>query len=304
MPTVIVPLLCDRTKPDPHGVSELALPWARGLARQLSADVVLVTALDIPPGLVAITERELLRQLLDDWRGECRHYLDEVARSFDGQVVERVVEDGDPASAIVRLSKEKPDPLVVMASHLRRGLSRLVLGSVAMHVVSSMGRPVVIVGQRVPVPSSAVVEIRRVLVPLDGSALAEWALDLLVGLGLTSVQLTLLHVLEPAARAADSERGFAADAYLAGWAGRLRERGFDVATTVQSGRPAEVIVAVADEVEADLLAMVTHGRSGVREVFMGSTTEQVLHGATRPVLVARPHDAVAGWTSVVAPRPS
>jgi len=294
MPTIIVPLLCDRTKADPHGVSELALPWARGLARQLCADVVLMTALDIPPGLLAITERELLRQLLDDWRRECRHYLDEVARSFEGRVVERVVEDEDPVSAIVRLAERTPDPLVVMASHLRRGLSRLVLGSVATHVIASAGRPVVLVGQRVPVPPADTVEIRRVLVPLDGSALAEWTLDLLVSLGLTSVHLTLLHVLERDTRVSINLQGLAPGSYLEGWASRLRERGFHVDTALREGRPAAVIVAVAEEVHADLLAMVTHGRSGVREVLMGSTTEQVLHGATRPVLVARPHEMGAG----------
>ncbi len=180
MPTIIVPLLCDRTKADPHGVSERALPWARGLARQLAAEVVLLTALDIPSGLLAMADKALLRQLLDDWRAECRTYLEEVARTFEGRVVSLEVDEGDPASAIVRIAGQVNEPLVTMASHLRTGLSRLVLGSIAMRVVSSLDCPVLIIGQRVPAAVTPVVEVRRALVPLDGSPLAERALDAVV----------------------------------------------------------------------------------------------------------------------------
>jgi len=288
MPTIIVPLLCDRTKTDPHGVSERALPWARGLASQLAADVVLLTALDIPPGLLATADKALLRQLLDDWRAECRRYLEEVARSFDGRVVATEVDEGDPASAIVRIAGQVNEPLVTMASHLRTGLSRLVLGSIAMRVVSFIDCPVLIIGQRVPAAATPVVEVRRALVPLDGSPLAEQALDAVMAIGFSQLHIVLLYVPEPGARDRPGERGVDPDAYLMAVAARLKERGFTVETAVRQGKPPGTIVAAADELGADLIAMTTHGRGGLRAVLMGSTVEQVLHAATRPVLLARP----------------
>ena len=295
MPTIIVPLLCDRTKADPHGVSERALPWARGLAKQLAAEVVLLTALDIPPGLLAMADQALLRQLLDDWRAECRTYLEEVARTFDGRVVSLEVDEGDPASAIVRIASQVNEPLVTMASHLRTGLSRLVLGSIAMRVVSFIECPVLIVGQRVPAPpGTAAVEVSRVLVPLDGSSLAEQALDALSIAGFTGLHVILLYVTEPGARDRVGERDLRPDAYLADVAARLKERGFTVETSVREGKPPAAIVATAGEMRADLIAMTTHGRSGLRAVLMGSTVEQVLHGANTPVLLARPRGESSG----------
>lgn len=290
MPTIIVPLLCDRTKTDPHGVSERALPWARGLASQLAADVVLLTALDIPPGLLATADKALLRQLLDDWRAECRRYLEEVARSFDGCVVATEVDEGDPASAIVRIARQTREPLVTMASHLRTGLSRLVLGSIAMRVVSFIDCPVLIIGQRVLAAATPVVEVRRALVPLDGSPLSEQALDAIGAIGFKELHVVLLYVPEPGGRDRLGERGVDPDAYLTAVAARLKERGFTVETAVRQGKPPAAIVAAAEELGADLIAMTTHGRGGLRAVLMGSTVEQVLHAATRPVLLVRPRD--------------
>lgn len=288
MPTIIVPLLCDRMKTDPHGVSERALPWARGLASQLAADVVLLTALDVPPGLLATADKALLRQLLDDWRAECRGYLEEVARSFDDRVVAMEVDEGDPVSVIVRIARQTREPLVTMASHLRIGLSRLVLGSIAMRVVSFIDCPVLIIGQRVPAAATPVVEVKRALVSLDGSSLAEQALDAVGAIGFKELHVVLFYVPEPGDRDRLGERGLDQDAYLTAVAARLKERGFTVETAVRQGKPPAAIVAAAEELGAELIAMTTHGQGGLRAVLMGSTVEQVLHAATRPVLLVRP----------------
>mgnify|MGYP005841563075 CR=1 FL=1 len=288
MPTIIVPLLCDRTKTDSHGVSERALPWARGLASQLAADVVLLTALDVPPGLLATADKALLRQLLDDWRAGCRGYLEEVARSFDDRVVAMEVDEGDPVLVIVRIARQTREPLVTMASHLRIGLSRLVLGSIAMRVVSFIDCPVLIIGQRVPAAATPVVEVKRALVPLDGSSLAEQALDAVGAIGFKELHVVLFYVPEPGDRDRLGERGLDQDAYLTAVAARLKERGFTVETAVRQGKPPAAIVAAAEELGAELIAMTTHGQGGLRAVLMGSTVEQVLHAATRPVLLVRP----------------
>ena len=289
MPTLIVPLEYDRTKPQPHGVSELVLPWARALARRTAAAVVLVSVLEVPLGLRSLREQELLRALLEDWRHECRQYLEEVARSFaDTAGVQTVVEEGDPATILCDLARVHPDPLVVMAAHGRAGWRRLVLGSVTAHVIVSGVAPVFVVPAHLSPPATEPV-LDRVLVPLDGSRVAESVLDALPLLGTTGWQIVLLHVREAPARRIEAEvPGDDPMAYLAQVAQRLTSAGYTVDTVVADGRPEHVIVDVAEQRAVDLIAMVTHGWSGLRDVVMGSTAEHVLAHAPVPVLIRRP----------------
>ncbi|GBD19910.1 TRAP-T-associated universal stress protein TeaD [bacterium HR28] len=290
MPTFIVPLEYDRTKPHPHGISERVLPWARALARRLAAPVVLVAVLEVPVGLRSVKEQELLRALLEDWRAECRAYLEEVAQTFPQEAPIRIViEEGDPALVLTRLAEETADPLVVMAAHARAGWRRVVLGSVTAQVIASGVTPVFVVPAHVPPPDEAELVLDRALVPLDGSRLAERALDLLPLLGTEGWEVLLLHVREGRPRRIEADvAGDDPSTYLRELAERLVARGYRVEWLVADGRPAQVIVEVARERAADLIVMVTHGWSGLRDVVMGSTAEQVLAQAPVPVLVRRP----------------
>ncbi|MCS7050469.1 MAG: universal stress protein, partial [Thermomicrobium sp.] len=290
MPTLIVPLEYDRTKPQPHGVSERVLPWARALAQRLAAPVVLVAVLDIPVGLRSVHEQELLRALLEDWRKECETYLEEVARSFPvDRPVRIVVHEGDPAVVLTKTAEDVSDPLLVMAAHARAGWRRLVLGSVTAHVIATGIAPVFVVPAHLQPPAETPIHLDRALVPLDGSRLAEGALELVPLLGTEGWELLLLHVRESRARRIEVDiAGDDPAAYLEQVAGRLRSLGYRVTWRVVEGKPAQMIVEVAREARVDLIVMVTHGWSGLRDVLMGSTAEQVLAHAPAPVLVRRP----------------
>ncbi|MCX7623532.1 MAG: universal stress protein [Thermomicrobium sp.] len=289
MPTLIVPLEYDRTKPQPHGVSELVLPWARALAQRTGASVQLVSVLEVPVGLKSLREQALLQALLEDWRAECRAYLEEIARSFPTErPVGILVEEGDPAAILVRSARAVPDPLIVMAAHARAGWRRLLLGSVTAQVIASGVAPVFVVPAHVA-PREPVPVLDRVLVPLDGSRLAEGALDLLPLLGSEGWEVVLLHVREGRPRRIEVDvPGDDPAVYLAEVAEHLRAQGYRVERLVIDGRPAQAIVEVARERAVHLIAMVTHGWSGMRDVLMGSTAEQVLAHAPTPVLVRRP----------------
>jgi len=293
VPTLIVPLEYDRTKPQPHGVSELVLPWARALARRTNAEVLLVSVLEVPVGLRSLQEQALLRALLEDWRGECRAYLEEVARGFTGaRSVEIVVEEGDPVAVLSRLAESRDVPLIVMAAHGRAGWRRLVLGSVTAQLVASGVAPVFVVPAHLTPPQERELRLDRVLVPLDGSRVAEAALELPPLLGTTGWEIVLLHVREPRARRIEVEiPGDDPQVYLDRVAERLRAAGYRVETVVRDGRPEQVIVELARQRQVDLIAMVTHGWSGLRDVVMGSTAEQVLAHAPVPVLLRRPSQA-------------
>lgn len=137
----------------------------------------------------------------------------------------------------------------------------------------------------------------RILVPLDGSRLAEAVLPMVEWLGgLSHSHVTLLYVLERNAPSAiHGERHLAsirdAEAYLREVAQRLQQRGLDVsyhAHETPEGNVASSIEAHAAEIQADLIAMTTHGSGGMRDVLYGSIAQQVLTRSTAPILVTRP----------------
>jgi nucleotide-binding universal stress UspA family protein len=139
--------------------------------------------------------------------------------------------------------------------------------------------------------------IQTILVPLDGSALAESILPAVQQIArLSGATLRLIHVAEPVrGRPADAaSREQAVRQYLASVAQRLTGEGLTVTTDMLAGDPAESIIQAGQSVE--LIAMGTHGRSGIGRWVYGSVADKVLRGATVPVLLvrARAEGPVAG----------
>lgn len=140
-------------------------------------------------------------------------------------------------------------------------------------------------------------DTRRLLVPLDGSRLAESVLPAVTRIASACAgSVTLMHIREerpPAtihgeAHLSDQAE---AEAYLDGIASRLRESGVHVDCHVHEtleGDVARSIVLHADEFEPDLVVLCTHGHGGVRDVLFGSIAQQVLQRGTWPVLVIEP----------------
>ena len=140
---------------------------------------------------------------------------------------------------------------------------------------------------------------KRVLVPLDGSLVAEGIIPFIMEIaGPLDMQVVLLRVLVPVPpMAVEGTRhvvieDFAkhraeADEYLAAMAGELRAKGVRVTTDVRRGEPVAEILAGARKAEADLIAMTTHGRSGLGRLLFGSVAEAVLRQAEMPVFLMR-----------------
>ena len=218
--------------------------------------------------------------------------------------------EGNVAEALVRRANDVAD-LVVMTTHGRGGLTRFWLGSVADGIVREATVPILLLR-----PSDSPNEVdagrdRRfadVLVPLDGSPVAETVLepvmDILGGAD-AGVTCTLLLVQQPIAAIAlsslaaaippearpDADDGPTA-AYLDSVAERLRSRGMEVHTrAVVHTSPARAIIDQAHESAADLIAMTTHGRGGIRRLLIGSVADKVLRGTDRPLLLYRAPEA-------------
>lgn len=140
---------------------------------------------------------------------------------------------------------------------------------------------------------------KRALVPLDGSPVAETIIPLILEIaGPLDMEVVLLRVVQPQApvviegsrhvEVEDVEaRRLDALEYLTPIAVELRERGVRVETAVRRGLPAEEIVAGAREARADLIAMSTHGRSGLGRLLFGSVAEAVLRHADIPIFLHR-----------------
>ena len=139
----------------------------------------------------------------------------------------------------------------------------------------------------------------RVLVPLDGSRLAEGILPFILQIARPlDLQVVLVYVVRPIApQAIEGTRHFTVDdvaarlrearEYLAPVAAKLRKGGVQVTADVRHGEPVAEIVAAARETKAGLIAMTTHGRSGFGRLLFGSVAEAVLRQAEIPVLMMR-----------------
>ena len=145
---------------------------------------------------------------------------------------------------------------------------------------------------------------KRVLVALDGAASSEAVLRFVLAIaGPLDMRVVLVRVVEPlrpvitpelyAAPLEDVEgRRRDAEEYLRPIAATLRARGVETAWAVRRGRPADEILAAAVESGADMIAMATHGRTGVGRLLFGSVAEAVLRQATVPVFMIRQPDRV------------
>jgi nucleotide-binding universal stress UspA family protein len=155
---------------------------------------------------------------------------------------------------------------------------------------------------------------KRVLVPLDGSMVAEGIIPFIMEIaGPLDMQVALVRVLVPVPPMAVEgtrhvviedfgKRRAEAEEYLVAKASELRAKGVRVTTEVRRGEPVAEILAGAREAEADLIAMTTHGRSGLGRLLFGSVAEAVLRQAEIPVFLMRLANdnaaARAAWQAV------
>jgi nucleotide-binding universal stress UspA family protein len=308
--TILVPL-------DGSPFGEQALPLALGLARRAGAEVRVVRV-TVPLSAMFAETRPGFESTADPaLRRRCQAYLDGVVQRLQAEaggqaeVTSALVEGGVPEALHGHAVAAGAD-LVVMTTHGRGPLARAWLGSVADVLIRHLRVPVLLVRPREggPDPESRPA-IRHVLVPLDGSPLAEQILEPAVALGcLTDARYTLLRVIPPLLmgpydptypplsgleglleemqRMHTQDRDDA-EAYLGRVADGLRVRGLKVSTQVMvHDVPAVAILEAARGRGDGVVALATHGRTGLPRLFLGSVADKVVRGSADPVLVYRP----------------
>ncbi|MDR9414365.1 MAG: universal stress protein [Spiribacter sp.] len=192
--------------------------------------------------------------------------------------------DASATDALLGLIGETSDAEVVMATHARGTIGQAVLGSVAGHLVTHLAQPVTLVGPEFD--ADWMPPVRTLIVCLDGSELSESMLGQATELARQlEAELRLIQVLEPG-----SGSGTKGDwIYLRRVAEHLqKERGVSANWDVLHGKDAaRAIVDYAALVRGALIAMTTHGRTGLARALMGSVTNEVVHEARSPVVVMR-----------------
>jgi nucleotide-binding universal stress UspA family protein len=288
---ILVPL-------DGSAFAEHALPIALGIARRSGATLDLVRA-HVPyaieaPAAAAPVFDPTIDTVLEHQE---RAYLESVAKRLREVAPVRItaaVVSGLAADGIVERAAQTSAELIVSATHARGPLGRFWLGSVADELIRLAPVPLLLLH-----PHEETVELarepsfKRILVPLDGSGLAERVLEPAVELGrTTAAELVLLRVVDATARNAADQRSTddaQADAqkYVELVAANLRLKGLAVHTEIMSGQPADAILERSNR-EVDLVALSTHGRTGLMRLFLGSVADKVLRRIAVPLLLVRP----------------
>jgi nucleotide-binding universal stress UspA family protein len=213
---------------------------------------------------------------------------------------------GPVADVLQGYAKRHDVDLIVMSTHGRTGVSRLSLGSVTDSLIRHTSIPVLVV----KAPESYLnphVEhaFRKIVVPLDGSMLAEQVLPAVLTLAkLNDAEVSLVQVLIPASYSQkempDTDLPWwdkdvsLAQAYLFRIASRLRRNGLIVTTDIVIGdEAAHAIGDFASREKADLIAIATHGRGGLARMLRGSVADAIMHSGKMSMLVLKPDDVAA-----------
>lgn len=265
--TVITPL-------DGSKLAEMAIGPATALARRAGAELVLTT----------VTSRVGLVQHST--------YLTELADGVDFPCRTEVLLDGDPSTAILQLAQRSTVAIICMSSHGRGRVSQTLLGGVSAAVVRQGTLPVVVVGPHC-LPAPTVYE--ELVVPVDASAISVAILPLASAwAGALDMRIQLVQVVDPDAAQQMVDAGVQAsdvneESYVAGVAADLRDQGLAASWEVLHDlHPARAITAFAADRRAAMVAMTTHGRSGISFFALGSVATRVVHDGSCPVLLLRP----------------
>lgn len=287
--------------------AEVILSLISRILRREESEILLLRVVTVPPAIGRVSLAELRQQE----REEAQRYIHDVARRFSGSgaKVNGRIAEGSPAETILETAKSEGATLIAMSTHGRSGLARWALGSVAEKVARASDVPLLLVRsfRRTPtgdlepiVPEE--IPFRRILVPVDGSPTSMAVIDpakkfaQLYGSDmmvlhvetpyvppspvLPGMEVVLPQMVPPATPSAQDETTKKA-------ATRFEQAGLKATRLTTVGEPASEILDLSVNRGMDLIALGTHGRSGLARWALGSVAERILRSAEVPILLVR-----------------
>lgn len=297
---ILVPL-------DGSPLAQSALPYALALA---SATDAAVTLLSVVPPAQPINDYYIPYDAAEEAEGLARagDALDALARSLRSHRlrITTAVTVGDAADQIIRYGQDNGVDAIVMASHGRGRAFHWAFGSVVRKVITGATVPTLVVHVKdATVHPETPASIHSILVPLDGSELAEAVIPLVADVARScGASVTLARIVpfpggiylgspytplvapDTFNEAMDAARA-GTHAYLSSIASRLKGAGIAVTTVALDGDPASRLLSLISEEKYDLVVMATHGRTGITRWALGSIAERLVEASYTPVLLVR-----------------
>ena len=289
---ILVPL-------DGSNAAEIVLPYVEEIAAKLGAEIILVS---VSESTAAETDH-LYRLYLERIAEQVQRELEDWGAKEEAKVRSEVLL-GKPASEILQYAEESNVGLIAMASRGRSSRGPWLLGNIAAKVLRATPKPMLLI--RTPADNASLQQrslVKRILVPLDESKVGESAIPCAEALAQVVVaELVLFRALEPLKpfvaegavsmspamiKEEEERRKASAMAYLDGVGKVFQDRGLSTSSAIALGSPAEQIIDYAEANAIDLIAMSTHGRSGMGRWVFGSVTDKVLHAGDTPLLTIR-----------------
>src|SRR6266568_4084621 len=291
---------------DGSKAAEKVLPYARALAGRLKVPVELMEVIDIADMVthIAVEKARYLDTMIEDRARSSEAYLEGVAKTFPEAGVKCAIEKGRAAEVIIGKAEADPGTLIAMATHGRSGIDRWLLGSVAEKVLRGTANPLLLIRGADEVKTEGEATLKSVIVPLDGSELAESVLPTVVEIAKKlNLEITLFRAYNIPYSAYGGGDGYyaidfneliavmrdEAQEYLEKKKAELKKQGLEKVSYIsKEGFSADQIISLGRNTPDNLIAMCTHGRSGVKRWVLGSVTETVVRHSGDPVLVLRP----------------
>ena len=307
---ILVPL-------DGSKLPEQVLPYVRLLASTFKIPIGLLNVFEPVSPQLADPEHNLFEsQISTNFRDQANDYLQKVKSTLDdiGVVISCDVHEGNPANHIINEAEKTDNTLIAMATHGRSGLGRWVMGSITDKVLRGTTSPLLITSTREEDQEPSELSLKNVIVPLDGSPLAEQVLPHMIplaqaqGLNVILVRVTPSaeeyhrymnqHMVSASATVYSGPyEEFAKDAdaqamqYLHQVKERLIGQGvLSIDDRLVRGHAADAILDLIHEIPDSLVALTTHGRSGVGRWVMGSVADRLVRHSDTAVLVVRAKD--------------
>lgn len=294
---ILVPL-------DGSKTAEKVLPYARYLAGKFKVPIELLAVVDVVEIASHMTSEKVhfLDTIIEDAVQHSTTYLRGVATTIAGTNVRCSVEKGRAEDTIIEKAATDKTMLITMATHGRSGLNRFLLGSIAEKVLRGTVNPLLLI-RAGDEKSQGEAMLKSIIVPLDGSELAEAVLPIVADMAKKlDLEVELFRTYHVPYNVYSGDEGLYAVNYeelLAGLrdeaAEYLEKKAADlkrlgvakVQCVTKEGLAADEIISLGRKTPDNLIAMSSHGRSGVRRWVLGSVTELVVRHSGDPVLVIR-----------------
>ena len=279
---ILVPL-------DGSELAEQALSHAEGIAKRFNGEAILLTT--FVPG--------------DRLEHPLKSYMEEKVEELQSSGIKAspLYVQGDAATAIIDFAESNNIGLIILTTHGCTGDRCWPLGSISSKVLQRSHVPTLLIRPGQPGTAPVEKDLRKILIALDGSPIAEVIIPYVEGLikGADS-ELVLLMIIEPIvlphmATYRDHEKFHdelmaraekEAETYLSKIESDLRNKGIKVSSALMQGKPNQAILQYAEDNSITLIALTTHGYSGISRWVYGSVASHIIEGSPKPVLLVRP----------------